>query len=81
MQWCEQQCAAIGHPSPPIAAEFLVLGQEVFPPWYRELLFRARAYNASGQQPELALAPKPYLDVDELIRVQLMHELGYAVPE
>jgi len=79
MQWCEQQCAAIGHPSPPIATEFLVLGREVFPPWYGELLFRARAYNASGQRPELALAPKPYLD--ELIRSQLMHELGYAVPE
>ena len=79
--WCEQQLVAIGHPLPPVASEFIYLGQELFPTWYRDLLYRARAHSVSGHQPELALAPKPYLDVAELVRVQLMHELGYDVPE
>ena len=64
-----------------VTSEFIYLGRELFPTWYRDLLYRARAYNVSGHQPELALAPKPYLDVDELIRVQLMHELGHNLPE
>ena len=79
--WCKQQLIAISHPSPPVASEFIYLGRELFPTWYRDLLYRARAHNVSGYQPELALAPKPYLDVDELIRVQLMHELGHNLPE
>ena len=65
----------------PVAEEFIYLGRELFPTWYRDLLFRARAHSLSGHQPILALAPKPYLDVAELVRVQLMQELGYDVPE
>jgi len=41
----------------------------------------SRSFISCRSQPELALAPKPYLDVAELTPVQLMHELGYDVPE
>jgi len=34
-----------------------------------------------GTNLDLHWRPKPYLDVAELTRVQLMHELGYDVPE
>ena len=79
MHWCEQQLVAVGHPSPPIASEFISLGHEVFPIWYQDLLFRACAHCISGHQSELALTSKPYLDAIELTRVQLMHELGYGM--
>jgi hypothetical protein len=80
MRWCEQQLIAVGHPSPPDATEFLALGQEIFPTWYRDLLYRARAHSVSGLEPQLALAPKPYLDVDDLVRTQLLRDLGYEIP-
>jgi hypothetical protein len=80
--WCQNCYLLVGRSNntPPVASEFIYLGQELFPTWYRDLLYRARAYEASGCQPELALAPKPYLDEDDLVRTQLLQELGYEPP-
>lgn len=79
--WC-QECYILvrSNDIPPVASDFICRGQELFPTWYRDLLYRARAYEASGCQPELALAPKPYLDDDDLVRTQLLQELGYEPP-
>jgi hypothetical protein len=41
---------------------------------------RQRPHSVSGLEPQLALAPKSYVDVDELVRSQLLRDLGYEVP-
>jgi hypothetical protein len=60
-----------------VASEFLQRRQEVIPDWYPTFLNRARAHMATNSLPLLQLAAKPPLISEELIRKDLLQELGY----
>jgi hypothetical protein len=55
----------LDHPELITAAEFFDNGNEVIPPWYQPLLFRARAHTASQAMPVLSLAPRPFIVAEE----------------
>jgi hypothetical protein len=58
MQWCEQELHQLGVTTRPTASQFIQQGRAIIPYWYKPFLFRARAHNATGNDPQLALSPK-----------------------
>ena len=60
MRWCEQAMQQLNHPQDPAANEFLpAIRRYLVPAWYRQLRQLARHHIDSGEQPVLAVAPKP----------------------
>jgi hypothetical protein len=58
MQWCKQELYQLGVITQPTASQFITHRGSVIPEWYRPFLFRARAHDACGNDPQLALPPK-----------------------
>jgi hypothetical protein len=58
MQWCKQELYQFGVIIQPTASQFITHRGPVVPEWYTPFLFRARAHNACGDDPQLALSPK-----------------------
>jgi len=62
MQWCQLTMNGLGHPQPAVANEFITRErQNIIPEWYRRLTRAARDHVTAGNEPVLALAPKPDL--------------------
>lgn len=60
MRWCEEKLLQLGHPQAPTANEFLpAIRRYLVPAWYRQLRILAREHIESGNDPVLAIAPKP----------------------
>jgi hypothetical protein len=60
MRWCEQKLLQLDHPQAPTANEFLpAIRRYLVPTWYRQLRILARDHIESGDDPALAIAPKP----------------------
>ena len=63
MAWCEQTMTVLGHPSQATTAEFFIPGSgDAVPPWYRDLVYAARAHQATGSEPTLGLAERPFVE-------------------
>jgi len=68
----------LGHPSPPVASEFLALGRELLPHWYRDLVNLTRAQVISPYPPSLDLAPRPFIENRDPGRANLLQQLGFT---
>ena len=77
MYWCQQQLEQIGHPTQPLASEFLSHGQQIIPQWFRHFVYITRAQAVSMHPPFLDVAPRPFVNEKEVARVDLLHEIGF----
>jgi hypothetical protein len=57
-----QAMQTIGHPTPPSTTEFFTIEGQTVPDWYRQLVYTARAFQASDTLPLLSLSPRPFVD-------------------
>jgi hypothetical protein len=58
LKWYKTTLLSIGHPSQPIANEFIQSDRsDIIPTWYRQFQAIARDHVVSRNAPELALAP------------------------
>jgi hypothetical protein len=67
----------LGYPSPPVASEFIRQGY-LIPDWYRNLIYATRAQVASLKPPLIDVAPRPFADDRDLVRTDLLQELGFV---
>jgi hypothetical protein len=68
---------SLGRPREASLAEFFTIDDHHYiPDWYRTFVARARSYSFSGQEPPLALAPRPFVDARKLLITEICQELG-----
>jgi hypothetical protein len=67
----QEMMTTLGHPESVKASEFFRTDSEVIPTWYERLVYVARAYVTVGSTPELAVAPRPFVDY----RKELVEEM------
>lgn len=63
MQWCDALMTALNHPHSITTAEFFRPGAlDTVPDWYTDFVYAARAHVNAGAEPQLALAPREFVD-------------------
>jgi hypothetical protein len=76
MASCQEIISALSHPEPAKASEFFQTDSEVIPTWYEQLVYAARAYVTAGTTPELAVAPRPFVDYRKELVKEMCQTIG-----
>ena len=74
--YCQDMMATLGHPEVVKASEFFRIDSEVIPTWYERLVYAARAYVTAGSTPELAVAPRPFVEYRKELVEEMCQTIG-----